>query len=127
MQIQRRSENPPILTPRKDHLALYPFEDWQAIEADLAGKSDLIPEVQSYQRFVVANATECPIDSQGRILIPRHMRAHARLKGKVTIAGVLDKLEIWDTDLYEQDHRKTLERLPDIQLAVARSDRANES
>lgn len=111
----------PILSQQKDHLELYPRAVWEAIENDLMTKPNLQPDVQAYRRFLSANAAECPIDSQGRILIPAHQRHHARLESKVTIAGVLDKIEIWNLDLFEQDRQITLKRLEDIQISVDQS------
>lgn len=114
----RRSEKPPILTNYKDHLALYPFEDWEVIEQNLMAKSQLQPDVQAYTRFVISGAMECPIDGQGRILVPPALRSHAQLKDKVTIAGVLEKVELWDTAMFEADQQRTLSRIDAIQLSV---------
>ncbi len=120
-EILRRSENPPILTNYKNYLALYPYEDWLVIEQDLATKSKLQPDVAAYTRFVISGSSECPIDSQGRILVPPTMREHAFLKNKVTMAGVLDCIEIWDTQLFETTKLETMSRLEEIQLSVDKS------
>jgi MraZ protein len=118
MEIQRRSERPPILTNYKDYLALYPRDDWDTIEQELRDKSGLQPDVQAYRRFVVGGAMECPIDSQGRILVPPPLRDHAQLQSKVTLVGILEQIEIWDTDLYEKNQKQTLARLAEIQQSV---------
>ena len=68
-ELQRQSERAPMLTISKDHLELYPRDDYEAMERDLAAKPDLQPEVQAYRRLFIGQATECPIDSQGRILV----------------------------------------------------------
>jgi division/cell wall cluster transcriptional repressor MraZ len=81
-------------------------------------KSRLQPDVQAYTRFVISGAMECPIDSQGRILVPPYLREHAKLQTKATLAGVLERIEIWDTKLFEADKLETLMRLEDIQLSV---------
>jgi len=117
-ELLRRSERPPILTNYKDHLALYAYEDWEVIEKDLLSKSQLQPDVRAYTRFVVSGAMECPIDSQGRILVPPTLRQHAKLKSKVMIAGVLEKIEIWDAKTFESDQNATLNRFEAIQLSV---------
>lgn len=118
MLIQRRGENPPILTNHRDHLALYPSDDWAKVEDNLLEMSDLQPDVQDYQRFVVSGAVECPIDNQGRILLPGYLREHADLKNKVTIAGVLGKIEIWNPDRFAAKQQRTLLRLDEIQVSV---------
>jgi MraZ protein len=119
--ILARSEQAPIITNQKDHLTLHRFEDWQVFEEDLKTKSKLRPEVAKYTRFVIGEAMECPIDSQGRILIPPRLRKHADLEGKATIAGTLDKLEIWNTERYEADISGTLDDLEGIQVSVDQS------
>lgn len=122
MEMQRLGgDGAPILSRHKDHLALYPRNVWNKIEEDLIAKPNLQPDVQAFRRFLIANATECPIDSQGRILVPAHQRQHARLETKVTIAGVLDKIEIWNVGLFEQDQQMTLNRLEEIQVSVDQS------
>jgi MraZ protein len=120
-EIQRRSGKAPILTNYKHHLALYTYEDWEVIEQQLMSRSRLQPDVRAYTRFVVGGAMECPVDSQGRILVPPALREHAKLKSKVTLAGVLESVEIWDTKLFESDKQETLDRLEEIQLSVDES------
>ena len=119
MELQRRSEKPPILTRTEDHLELFGAEDWEKIEDDLMSKPDLSDDVQKLRRFMVGNASDCPIDSQGRILVPPKMRQHAYLDTKVILLGVLDKIEIWDAELFEQHDSLTLARYADIRKAVA--------
>jgi len=119
MEIQRLGgEKAPILTRGKDHLVLYPADVWDDIEADLAGKSSLVPEVQAYQRFLIGGSADCPIDAQGRITIPASLRQHADLAGKVTLVGVSNKIEIWNHDRIEIAQQTTLGRLEDIQMSV---------
>lgn len=117
-EILRRSEQPPILTNYENYLALYPYEDWLVIEQKLMAKSKLQPDVNAYIRFVISGSSECPIDSQGRILVPPNLREHAQLESKVTIAGALECIEIWDTAIFEKTKLDTLRRLPEIQLSV---------
>lgn len=117
-EILRRSEKPPILTNYRNYLALYPYEDWLVIERNLMAKSKLQPDVLAYTRFVISGSQECPIDAQGRILVPPTLREHAKLKSKVTLAGVLDSIEIWDTKLFETTKLETMSKLEEIQLSV---------
>lgn len=122
MEIQRlggeHGDRPPILTRGKDHLLLYPAQTWDEIERNLARKSSLLPHVQNYQRFLIGGCTECPVDGQGRITIPAVLREHAGLHGKITLAGVLDKIEIWNHDRFEAAQMLTLGKLEEIQMEV---------
>lgn len=123
VEIQRRSEKPPILTNYRDYLALHPADDWDVTERDLMDMSNLQPDVQDYRRFVISGAVECPIDTQGRILIPAYLRDHAGLDGKVIIAGVLDRIEVWNPERFEENQKMTLLRLGEIQKSVDQSRR----
>ena len=117
-ELQRQSERAPMLTISKHHLELYPRDDYDKMERDLAEKPDLQPEVQAYRRLLIGQATECPIDSQGRILVAPPLREHAQLKGKVTVVGNLQKIEIWQTELFDKEMKSTLARLEEIQRSV---------
>jgi MraZ protein len=122
MEIQKLGgTQPPLLTWGKDHLILFPAQVWEVMERDLGSKSSLLPDVQKYQRLLIGGCSECPIDSQGRITIPGAACEHADLSGKVTLAGVLNKIEIWNHERFENDLRLTLERHDEIQMSVEKS------
>lgn len=122
MEIQKLGgERAPILTRGKDHLLLFPADTWDEIERQLAAKSSLLPHVQSYQRFLIGGCTECPVDGQGRITIPAVLREHADLSGKITLAGVIDKIEIWNNERFEASQALTLSDLENIQKKVDES------
>jgi MraZ protein len=118
MEIERRSEKDPVLASHGDHLALYPADVWEEKERDLLDMSDLQPDVQDLQRYVVADACDAPIDKQGRVLVPSTLRTDGDLNSKVILAGVLNKIEIWNPDRFEEKKRLTLMRLDEIQKSV---------
>ena len=103
---------------------LYPSDDWAKIESGLLEMSDLQPDVKDYQRFVVSGAVECPIDNQGRILLPAYLREHGELGNKAVIAGVLEKIEIWNPERFAENQQRTLLRLDDIQKSVDQTRRS---
>lgn len=119
MEIQRRSEKPPILTNYRNHLALHPADEWEKEEDKLMNMSNLDEDVQDYRRFIVSGAIEAPIDNQGRLLVPAYLREHAGLKNKAIIAGVLDRIEIWEPGRFAEKQQMTLHRLPEIQASMA--------
>ena len=122
MEIQRLGgDRAPILTRGKDHLLFYPAETFDDIERTLSSKSSLNPNVQKLQRIVIGGCTECAVDAQGRITIPAHFRDFADLAGKITLSGVLEKIEIWNRDRFEAAQMLTLGNLDEIQVAVDQS------
>lgn len=118
MELQRRGDHPPILTNLRECLALFPYEDWLEIEKRLCSASPMQLEVQALQRFMVSGAVDCPIDGQGRILVPPYLREHARLEREVTVAGVGPRIELWDKAAFDQDLGRTKDRYPEIAAAV---------
>ncbi len=106
-KIQEESANPPILTSFAGCLHLYPFEDWAVVERKLADASILQTNAHALQRLFISGATECPIDNQGRILVPAYLREHAHLEREVTVAGVGRRVELWNKTRFEEDLAKT--------------------
>jgi MraZ protein len=115
---ERRSEKPPMLIEYDDHLRLYPYPDWEDMVRNLDSKSNLQVDVQDFERLFVGGAMECAVDPQGRILVPPHMRTNAKLEGKVTLTGVRNKIEIWNTEQFEAKKRSTLGRWAEVQQNV---------
>jgi MraZ protein len=120
MELQRRSKLSPILTKQPECLALYASEDWEALAERLIGVDPLRMDGRALRRFVISNSEECPLDAQGRILIPPYMREHAKLHREVVIAGLGSCIEIWDRASYEQDQARTQERFNEISLEVSK-------
>jgi MraZ protein len=119
MELERRSERAPILTNAFRCLHLYPFEDWCEVERRIVENETEDTDFQAYQRMMISGATECPIDKQGRLLVPPHLREHAGLERDVTIAGVGPRVEIWDKARFDADLMKTQARFSEIASMVA--------
>ena len=97
VELQRRSDQPPILTADEGCLRLYPFDDWCEYERAITRRAAVDPNARDYVRVVISGAAEAPIDRQGRILVPGYLREHAHIQREVTLAGVGLTVEIWDT------------------------------
>jgi len=117
-------EGPPMLVNKKDHLALYPAGIWAAEESDLLKKSRFDPDARDLRLFYASGSVACPVDSQGRILVPGFLREHASLDSKVFVAGVYDHLEIWNPTRFAEQQAKTINGFDDILRSV---DQASES
>jgi transcriptional regulator MraZ len=121
LELQGQDQRPPILAALidKQALGLYSHARWQSIEEKLEKMSQVQPEVQAVRRMLVSGAVECPVDGQGRILIPPHLREHAHMERDVTFAGVGATIEIWSKERYEGEIRQTRERGPEIATIAA--------
>ena len=118
-ELQRQSDAPPILTNAHECLDLYPYEDWLEFEERIVGSSPVDPDLQDYARMRISGAIACPIDKQGRILVPTHLREHAGLVREVTVAGVGPKIELWDKARFERNLTQTNARYSEMARYVA--------
>ena len=82
----------------------YPRERWEdLVNGRLAGLDPLRGEVRQLQRFFFSGAAEADLDKQGRVMIPAQLIEHAKLGREVVIAGVHDRLEIWDRAAWRKE------------------------
>ncbi len=97
-----------IITRGLDNcLFIFPQKEWEA----LAGKLMALPLAQAnsraFVRLMMAGAANVEIDSQGRILVPDYLRTYANLKKEATIAGLYNRIEIWDSDAWVRYKQRT--------------------
>ena len=85
-------------------LFAYRRPDWdRLVESRLAPLDPLSPETRRLQRFFYAGASEAELDKQGRVMIPAQLIEHAKLGKEVVVAGVNDRLEIWDRAAWRKE------------------------
>ena len=78
-------------------LFAFPPEEWASFKANINAYADLSAKGRQLSRMFFSMAFEASLDRQGRVLIPTKLARYASLSRNVTIAGVDDRLEIWDT------------------------------
>jgi len=118
-ELTQRGESAPILTNGNHCLDLYAYEDWLEYERRIVEIADVDPEAQAFARMRISGASECPIDRQGRILVPPHLRELAGLEREVTVAGVGPRIELWDRARFDASLTNTQARYPEMAMAVA--------
>ena len=119
MELQKRSDQPPILTGDQKCLRIYPFEDWCDYEKKIVDEAAIDPDAQDLVRLVVSGAVEAPIDKQGRILVPQYLREQAHIEKDVTLAGVGHMVELWDTARLNENLGSTQENFREISRKMA--------
>jgi MraZ protein len=84
-------------------LLLYPLPEWEIIEQKLSRLSSMNPQERRVQRLLLGHASECQMDSAGRLLIAPILRQHAGLTKELMLVGQFNKFELWDeTTWYQQ-------------------------
>jgi len=83
-------------------LFLYPKHEWEKLAEKLASLPMSKANTRAFVRLMLAGAMEVELDAQGRAVVPDYLRQYAGAKKNVVIAGVLNRLEIWDTHAWEK-------------------------
>ncbi len=77
-------------------LVVYTEKEWEVMSQKLGSLPVSQGEARSFARHLLASAMDVALDKLGRILIPDYLKEYAGLKKNVTIAGLSNRLEIWD-------------------------------
>ena len=75
-------------------LYVYSEEEWEVFNDKLRA---LTGKKANAAKILIAKAALVEPDSQGRILVPPYLREHACLDHDVTVIGVINHAEIWDS------------------------------
>jgi transcriptional regulator MraZ len=101
--LKGRQEQQLVVTNLDGYLIAFPASEWEIIEQKFSQNSDLRQAHRSFIRFFVSGASECPLDRQGRILLPPNLREYAKLDKDVVLAGGIHCFEIWDRLHWERE------------------------
>lgn len=112
-----------VLTKGLDNcLFVYPWREWEQLAARLQALPFTRSDARAFSRFLLAGASECEMDRQGRILLPQHLREYARLEKDVVLIGVSSRVEIWNAQVWAEyslaaasAYESLAEKLDDLQ------------
>ena len=99
-----------IVTRGLDH-CLYVFarKSWEQEASRYAANVNGNAANRGLARLFLAGSFESDVDSAGRILVPENLKSFAKLSGKAVIAGVADRVEMWEEKAWEK-YTKEIER-----------------
>ncbi len=102
-------------------LFVFPQKEWMSLAEKIGslplGQSD----ARGFSRLMLAGAMEVSVDRLGRVLIPDYLKDYAGLEKQVTVAGLYNRIEIWDSETWakykkqsEKDAGDIAERLSEL-------------
>ena len=77
------------------------IKSWISFEAKLRQKSRFSSKLQKLENFYLSRAAECGVDSNGRILLPAHLREYAGIEKEVTFTSSIHGFRIWDKRVWD--------------------------
>ncbi len=90
-------------------LLLYTLPEWEIIERKLSSLSTMNPAERRVQRLLLGHASECQMDSAGRLLLAGTLRQHAGLQKEIMLVGQFNKFELWDEQTWYQQIKDDIE------------------
>jgi len=102
-----------VVTRGLDHcLFLYSLPEWKKISERLGELSFAQADTRGFNRFMLSGAVEIDVDKAGRILIPDFLKDFSGLKNKIVIAGIHNRVEIWDERKW-REYKRRIEKQAD--------------
>ncbi|MFH1162264.1 MAG: division/cell wall cluster transcriptional repressor MraZ [Candidatus Jorgensenbacteria bacterium] len=97
-----------IITRGLDHcLFVFGAKEWEALAAKLTALPLAQANSRAFARLMLAGASDVELDTQGRILIPDYLRTYAGITKQAVVAGVMNRMEIWDEKAWDSYKAKT--------------------
>jgi len=88
-------------------LFMYTSKEWKAVVAKLSQMPFSQGKSRAFARLMLAGAMQVKIDVQGRINLPKYLINFASLKNNAVIAGLMNRLEIWDEKAWDKYKKQT--------------------
>jgi MraZ protein len=83
-------------------LCLYPEKYFEQIALAVAPGTTAPDEAVAFERMSFSLASKVELDNQGRLLLNDKLRKRAGLKDNITLIGVRDHIELWNSESWEQ-------------------------
>ncbi|MDD2757769.1 MAG: division/cell wall cluster transcriptional repressor MraZ [Patescibacteria group bacterium] len=88
-------------------LFLYTKKEWAKLAEKLAALPISQSNSRAFARLMLAGAMDVDMDKQGRVVVPEYLRQFAGMKKNVVVAGLYNRLELWDEESWEKYKNQT--------------------
>ncbi len=82
-------------------LFVYPADEWNKIEDRVRNLNAFQADTRFFVRTLFSWANDSTLDGQARLTIAPKLIDWAKLNGEVLIIGALDKIELWNPEVFE--------------------------
>ena len=99
--LYKREETLLILTISLDKcLVAYPTAEWMEKASKIRNRPEVTIFDRDLKRLILGSANDCPLDKQGRILVPYTLKTKTNLEKNVVLVGMDDHFEIWNSERF---------------------------
>ena len=101
-------ENGAVVTKGFDGcLFLYTKPEWSKLAERLASLPFAQANSRAFSRLMLGGAMDVEVDKQGRIMLPEYLRSFAGISKAVVVAGLYNRLELWDSGKWAEYKKRT--------------------
>ena len=95
-------------------LFLYSMEEWKKIAEKISSLPIGQHDNRGFSRVMLSGAMEVEFDSLGRILVPDYLKDYASLEKETVVAGLYNRIEVWEKKAWEKYKEKTEKEIGSI-------------
>jgi MraZ protein len=103
-------------------LFLFPEEEWEKITHKIKNLPLTKKDARGFLRILLSRARFLSLDSQGRILLPENLFQYAEMSRCCVIIGMINRLEIWNPEKWEEYSNKSEEKYSELAENIAELD-----
>jgi len=101
--------------PRQPALVLMTADEMAKVQAKVESDPSIPPsDARVFVRQLFSSASPCPMDKQGRLVLPAPECSRLGLYGEVVLAGSGTRVEVWNPSQWEAQQAKEQFTLTDI-------------
>jgi MraZ protein len=82
-------------------VALWTPEEFDKQLASMESRQERSSADRNMARILAGTSAEVEIDRQGRLAVPAYLRAFAQLEASVLVMGALERVELWNPEVWE--------------------------
>ncbi|MFV1994004.1 MAG: division/cell wall cluster transcriptional repressor MraZ [Verrucomicrobiales bacterium] len=99
-----------IADPRRPVVVLLPAAELRRMNCEIEALGDLsVSQKRAFTRQLFAQAQPCPVDKQGRLVLPQEFCSRFSFEDEVVLAGTGTRIEIFRPEDWEETCRKERE------------------
>ncbi len=91
-----------LIRGKDNCIEAYPMDEWKKMEEKLMKLNQYDQKSRYFLHKVLQWAEEVTLDSQQRIMLSKKLMEFAGLEKKVLISGMIDHIELWNPESYEE-------------------------
>ena len=95
-------------------LFVFAKPEWDKLAEKIIALPLAKADSRAFARLMLSGAVDVTPDTQGRVVIPENLKRYAGLEKTAVVAGVYNRIEIWDETTWQHYKEKTEAASDDI-------------